>query len=188
VRNFEWENALAGWNGADVGNRQRPSRQFRRLAIQTGEDMPPVISHPLGKISDSRSRCQLYRWTPASLRSGMSGDRRGRSTHFWDRSSPRGQGAGAVATDLRGTELTRSVGRGKETSSSDAPAGLYSWWEAVKAETCGSSRCGIAREAMPDQGDAKPFRAREGRALNPTRGVARNGRPLVNTNCPIKTY
>lgn len=41
---------------------------------------------------------------------------------------------------------------------------------------------------MPDQGDAKPLRAREGRALNPTRGVARNGRPLVNTNCPSKSF
>jgi hypothetical protein len=37
---------------------------------------------------------------------------------------------------------------------------------------------------MPDRGDAKPLRARDGRALNPTRGVAENGRPLVNTNCP----
>lgn len=37
---------------------------------------------------------------------------------------------------------------------------------------------------MPDRDDAKTVRARDGRALNPTRGVARNGRPLVNTNCP----
>ncbi|KAJ5896663.1 uncharacterized protein N7473_006062 [Penicillium subrubescens] len=35
----------------------------------------------------------------------------------------RGRSGGAGP---QGTELTRSVGRGKETSSSDAPAGLYS--------------------------------------------------------------
>jgi hypothetical protein len=56
----------------------------------------------------------------------MSGDRRGRSTYFWERSSPRGQGPGAVASDLRGAELTRSVGHEKETSSSDVLVGLYS--------------------------------------------------------------
>lgn len=37
---------------------------------------------------------------------------------------------------------------------------------------------------MPDQDGAKPDRARDGRALNPTWGVAENGRPLVNANCP----
>lgn len=41
---------------------------------------------------------------------------------------------------------------------------------------------------MPDQDDAEPLRGRKGRALNPRRGVARNGRPLVNTNCPSPRY
>jgi hypothetical protein len=74
--------------------------------------------------------------------------------------------------------------RGRETSS-DAPAGLYSRRGLAKAETSGSSHCGIARETMPDLDGAKPQRGHDGRALNPTRGVAENGRPLVNTNCPL---
>ena len=55
---------------------------------------------------------------------------------------------------------------------------------AVKAEMCGSSRCGIAQDTMPNRDDAKPLQARDGGALNPNGEVARNGRPLVNTNCP----
>lgn len=38
-------NDLEGWNGAHVGNRQWPSRQFWGRAIQAGKDMPLVITH-----------------------------------------------------------------------------------------------------------------------------------------------
>jgi hypothetical protein len=58
----------------------------------------------------------------------------------------------------------------------------------VKPEIGGSSRCGLAQEAIPkipNRNDTKPLQAPVRRALNRTAGEgAKNNGVLLNTNCP----